>query len=167
LRWGLNKRDERHEARVDGTPVNIDHRSFQLGMINCFAEMVAAGVKRLALSPPLTPEEYEALKEASDAIVEGSGIRSWLEKSLLVTHLQSPEFTRGKWSILYFKDQETLDSYLALKERKARGEAEGSLNEKDNQEISRRFMQLLSYRDDVIEEKIRGGGASDPYMLET
>ena len=29
--------------------------------------------------------------------VEGSGIRSYLETSLLVTDLQSPDFTRGKW----------------------------------------------------------------------
>ena len=40
----------------------IDPRSFQLGMINCFAEMVAAGVKRLAISPPLAPEEYKEIK---------------------------------------------------------------------------------------------------------
>jgi hypothetical protein len=35
----------------------IDRLSFQLGMIDCFAEMVAAGVKRLAISPPLDQEE--------------------------------------------------------------------------------------------------------------
>ena len=147
--------------------MNVDQRSFQLGMINCFAEMVAVGVKRLAISPPLTPEEYEAVREASDTIVEGSGIRSWLETSLLVTHLQTPEFTRGKWSILYFREQETLDAYLALKERKARLEADGELTGEADAAISRQFMKLLSYPDDVIEGKVRGGGASDPYVLES
>lgn len=147
--------------------MNIERRSFQLGMINCFAEMVAVGVKRLAISPPLTPEEYEAVREASDAIVEGSGIRSHLEKALLVTHLQTPEFTRGKWSILYFKDQATLDAYLALKERKSRLEGEGALTDEADREISRRFMKLLSYPDEIIEGKIRGGGTTDPYVLET
>jgi hypothetical protein len=147
--------------------MTFDRRSFQLGMINCFAEMVAVGVKRLAISPPLTPEEYEAIREASESIVKGSGIRSYLEKSLLVTHLQTPEFTRGKWSILYFKDQGTLDAYLALKERKERLGAEGELSEEAVEEISRQFMKLLSYPDDVIQEKVRSGGTSDPHMLET
>lgn len=147
--------------------MDIDRRSFQLGMINCFAEMVAVGVKGLAISPPLKPEEYEDIREASEAIVEGSGIRSYLERSLLVTHLQTPEFTRGKWSILYFKDPETLDAYLGLKERRTRLERKGKLTEDATQEISREFMRLLSYPEDVIQGRIRGGGISDPYMLKT
>jgi hypothetical protein len=147
--------------------MNLDRRSFQLGMINCFAEMVAVGVKRMAISPPLTPEEYETIKEASEAIVKGSGIRSYLEKSLLITHLQTPDFTRGKWSILYFKDQSTLDAYLALKERKEQLKTEGQESEEAEKRISMLFMELLSYPNHVIEEKVRSGGTSDPYVLET
>lgn len=146
--------------------MDIDRTSFQLGMINCFAEMVAAGVKRLALSPPLAPQEYEKIKEASEAIVEGSGIRSHLEESLLVTHLQTPEFTRGKWSVLYFKDGDVLREYLELKERRQKLEADGALTAEAGEEISRAFMKLLSYPEDVIEEKIRGGGTPDPFVLE-
>ena len=143
----------------------VDSLSFQLGMINCFAEMVAVGVKRLAISPPLRPEDYEVIREASDAIVKGSGIHSWLETSLLVTHLQSPEFTRGKWSVLYFKDPEVLGAYLELKERKARLEAAGRFDRAAAKEISREFMQLLSYPEDVIEAKLEAGGKDDPFML--
>jgi hypothetical protein len=142
------------------------HRlSFQLGMINCFAEMVAVGVKRLAISPPLLPEDYEGIREASEAIVEGSGIRSWLETSLLVTHLQSPDFTRGKWSVLYFKDPEVLDTYLSLKDRKERLEAAGGYDEAAARDVSREFMRLLSYPDEVIEEKLKAGGKGDPFVL--
>lgn len=143
----------------------VDTLSFQLGMINCFAEMVAVGVKRLAISPPLRPEDYEVIREASDAIVKGSRIHSWLETSLLVTHLQSPEFTRGKWSVLYFKDPEVLGAYLELKERKARLEAAGRFDRAAAKEISREFMQLLSYPEDVIEAKLEAGGKDDPFML--
>lgn len=145
--------------------MEIDRRSFQLGMINCFAEMVAAGVKRLAISPPLAPEEFEAIREASAAIVEGSGIRAYLETSLLVTDLQSADFTRGKWSVLYYKDPDTLTAYLALKERKQVLEGRGAYNSKARQQISRGFMRLLSYPDSVIDEKVRGGGESDPFIL--
>lgn len=142
-----------------------DRISFQLGMINCFAEMVAAGVKRLAISPPLRPEDYEEIREASEAIVDGCGIRSYLETSLLVTDLQSPEFTRGKWSILYYKDPDTLETYLDLKKRKESLEVAGAYTPEARQGISREFMRLLSYPEEVIVEKIRRGGAEDPFML--
>jgi hypothetical protein len=144
---------------------DLDVRSFQLGMINCFAEMVAVGVKRLAISPPLTPAAYEEIRDASEAIVKGSGIKSYLETNLLITDLQSPEFTRGKWSILYFKEQEVLGSYLALKASKGALEAKGAYSPRARQEISRTFMQLLSYPERTIEEKIRSAGKEDPFML--
>jgi hypothetical protein len=134
-------------------------------MINCFAEMVAVGVKRLAISPPLLPEDYEAIREASEAMVEGSGIRSWLETSLLVTYLQSPEFTRGKWSVLYYKDPTVLDAYLELKERKASLEGAGRYHEGAAREVSREFMRLLSYPEEVIEAKLEAGGKDDPFIF--
>jgi len=146
--------------------MKVDRTSFQLGMINCFAEMVAVGVKPLAISPPLEPEEYEKIRGASEEIAEGSGIRSYLETSLLVTHLQTPEFTRGRWSILYYKDRATLDTYLTLKKRKRQLERDDRLSEEADAEISRRFMRLLGYPPEVIEAKIQRGGTSDPYMLD-
>ena len=151
---------------MEPAELHIDRVSFQLGMINCFAEMVAGGVKRLALSPPLDPEDFEKIRDASEAIVEGSGIQSYLEKSLLITDLQSAEFTRGKWSILYYKDKGTLGTYLALKEKREALEAQGAFTPEARQEISREFMGLLSYPDKIIEQKIQGGGESDPFVLE-
>ena len=143
----------------------IDPRSFQLGMINCFAEMVAAGVKKLAISPPLSPEEYQEIKEASEAIVAGSGIHSRLETSLLITDLQSPEFTRGKWSVLYYKASETLDAYEALKDRKTKLEAVGAYDADARREVSAEFMRLLSYPQETIDAKLESGGEEDPYIL--
>jgi hypothetical protein len=143
----------------------IDLRSFHLGMINCFAEMVAAGVKTLAISPPLSPKEYEGLREASEAIVKGSEIHSWLETSLLVTDLQSADFTAGKWSVLYYKDPKTLEAYLGLKKRKADLEAVGGYDAHIRRGISREFMRLLSYPEEVIAKKIERGGEDDPFIL--
>ena len=148
-------------------PLKIDRSSFQLGMINCFAEMVACGVKRLALSPPLTPEEYERLKGASEDIACGFGIKSYSEKSLLVTDLQSEDFTRGKWSILYFKNDETLEAYLDLKKEKERLEREGVYDREARRSVSKAFMQLLSYPDDVIEAKLSQDRPKDPYIHES
>ena len=145
---------------------DVDNRSFQLGMINCFAEMVAAGVKRLAISPPLTPEEYLALREASEAIVEGSGIYSYLETSLMVTDLQSSEFTRGKWSILYYKDPDTLVAYLRMKERKTMLEEAGTLSPEIRRVLSRDFMRMLGYPDETIARKLKAAGTEDPFIYQ-
>lgn len=143
----------------------IDRASFQLGMINCFAEMVAVGMKTMAISPPLSPLEYEAIRESSHSIVAGFGIHSYLEQSLLVTHLQSAEFTRGMWSILYYKDPQVLEAYLALKESRSSLEDAGALTPEALKEISRALMGMLSYPEEIIEEKIRGGGETDPFIL--
>jgi hypothetical protein len=142
----------------------VDRSSFELGMINCFAEMVACGVKRLAISPPLSPEDYERLRAASEKIVEGFGIKSYLERSLMVTALQTSSFTRGKWSVLYYKEDETLETYLALKERMRRIEGSGEQDSEAAAEISRAFMRLLGYPDDVIEAKLSQAMPTDPYI---
>lgn len=146
--------------------VKIDRISFQLGMINCFAEMVACGVKKLALSPPLTPGDYRTVGPFSKKIVEGFGIKSFLEKNLLITGLQSEKFTRNKWSVLYFKTDDVLDAYLALKEKKRRLEEKNDYDGKAERDVSREFMRLLSYPDDVIQEKLNRGKADEsPFML--
>ena len=74
----------------------VDQISFELGMINSFIEMVACGVKKLAISPPIEPQNLELLVQASKEISEGFGTRYYVEQSLLITDIQSAEFTKGK-----------------------------------------------------------------------
>jgi hypothetical protein len=145
--------------------LKIDRISFQLGMINCFVEMVACGVKKLALSPPLSPEDYKKIEKASNEIVYGFDIQSYLEKSLLVTDLQSEDFTRGKWSVLYFRDNDVLETYLQLKKKKKELEESGRYDRAARKEISRQFMRLLSYPENVIEEKLSQTFPASPFML--
>jgi len=144
---------------------DIDKISFQLGMINCFVEMVACGVKKLALSPPIFPEDYKVIAKASEGTVKGFGIKSYLEKSLLITDLQSEEFTKDKWSILYYEDDHTLNAYLALKEKKQKFETSGRYERDARKEIAREFGRLLSYPEDKIEEKISKDTPPTPFML--
>ena len=144
--------------------IEIDRISFQSGMINCFVEMVACGVKKLALSPPLTPDDYEKIRQNSDEIVEGFGIKSYLEKSLLITDLQSEDFTRGKWSILYYEHDDVLVEYMDLKRKKEELVKTGQYDEITRKDVSREFMRLLSYPEEKIEEKL-SGNAPDPFVL--
>ncbi|THB77123.1 MAG: hypothetical protein D3926_16155 [Desulfobacteraceae bacterium] len=142
---------------------NIDRISFQLGMINCFVEMVACGVKNLALSPPMTPEDYEIVKPLSDRIVEAFGMKSWLEKDLIATDLQSDDFVAGKWVMLYYASDEILDAYLELKKQRAAMD-DNALDPDALKELSRAFMRLLSYTDEVIDAKL-SGRHQDPFLL--
>lgn len=144
--------------------IKIDEFSFQLGMINCFVEMIACGVKKMAISPPLSPAHYEQIAPYSDEIVAGFGIKSYLEKSLMITMLQSSEFTTHKYSILYYKDEEYLDTYLKLKERQAKLIELHQYDNDAQKEISIAFMQLLSYPSDVIESKLTGTHSA-PFLI--
>jgi len=88
-----------------------------------------------------------------------------LEKSLLVTDLQSEDFTRGKWSILYFRDNDVLETYLQLKKKKKELEESGRYDTAARKEISGQFMRLLSYPEDVIKEKLSQTHSGSPFML--
>jgi hypothetical protein len=144
--------------------IPLDRVSFHIGMINAFAEMVACGVKKLAVSPPLHPDNFTRIEEASAKITAGFGIQSHLEKSLIQTDLQSASFTRGKWSILYYKSVDVLQAYMSLKKKKKELEEAGRYNRRERELISRKFMNLLSYPEEVIDAKIKGAG-SDPFLL--
>lgn len=145
--------------------IKIDRISFQLGMINCFVEMVACGVKKMAISPPLSPQDYELIARPSAKIVRGFGIKSYLEKSLLITDLQPAEFTEGKWSILYYEKDSVLNAYLSLKKKKQKLEKSGRYEKRARKRISREFGRLLSYPEEKIEEKISHESPLKPFML--
>ena len=145
--------------------IKIDRISFELGMINCFVEMIACGVKKMAISPPIPPEDYDAVAAASEKIVAGFGLKSYLDRSLLITDLQSAEFTRNKWSVIYYKKDTDLQKYLELKDRKREMEVNGRYTPKARRDISMEFMRLLSYPEDVITEKLNADKPGNPFML--
>ena len=88
-----------------------DKRSFILGMITAFSECVAAGCKRLALSPPLTRDDYASVAEEANTIIEKQGLLHYHE-----LNLDQPEEKRFEWILIAGK-QETIDQYLNLHER--------------------------------------------------
>jgi len=149
----------------NGDNIKIDRISFQLGMINCFVEMVACGVKKLSISPPVFPHDYNKIAKYSEKIVNAFGIQSYLEKSLLITDLQTEEFTKEKWSILYYEDDGILNAYKALKDKKEELERSGRYDVHARKEISGEFMRLLSYPDDKINERLSKDRPESPYML--
>lgn len=144
---------------------NVDRISFELGMINCFVEMVACGVKKMAISPPLTPDDYKLVGPLSDKMVRAFGIKSHQEKSLLITDLQTEDFTEGKWAILYYKDDSILEAYFSLKQRKQELESKDKYDKANRKDISREFMRLLSYPENIIAQKLAQESPESPFIL--
>lgn len=121
----------------------FDAISFQLGMIEAFCEMVARGVKGLALSPALTPEEYRVVGGLSEEIAARYGIRSYLEEQFPVTDLAPPEETEGKLVILYYRQEEILRDYQQMAENLRQGERAGDPTAQKR--AGKAFRRLLSY----------------------
>lgn len=128
----------------------IDQRSYQLGVIGAFAEVVGLGVKRLALSSPMSPAEMDALIDEAVEIIERNDAKAYRETDFLVTDLFPAELTEGKHVILIYNDP-VLDEYLALKERKQELVDEGRYEGEARKEIAREMGRLLSYPEERIE----------------
>lgn len=88
---------------------SLDKKSFILGMITAFSECVAGGCKRLALSPPLTQEEYAQIVDEANLIIEKHGLLHYHERNL-----DQPESRRFDWILIAGK-QRTIDQYLDIR----------------------------------------------------
>lgn len=134
----------------------LDTRSFGLGMIYAFAEIVASGCKPLAFSPPLDPEELPETLSAATLMAGEYGVLAEEETTPLETMLFNPEFTRGKTLVLIAADSDVLNSYHALKTRK---EAAAALPEGQRSaaeaEIARELGRLLGYSEEVIADLLQ------------
>jgi hypothetical protein len=89
----------------------IDRRSFILGMITAFAECIANECKKIALSPPFYPQDYDILLAEAEKIAREQGIYLWYDKNLDI-----PETIRLNWFVLY-KFPEVLDEYKRLRDQ--------------------------------------------------
>jgi hypothetical protein len=89
----------------------IDRRSFILGMITAFAECIANECKKIALSPPFYPEDYDRVLPEAEKIAKEQSIHLWYDKNLDI-----PETIRLNWFVLY-KFSEVLDEYKLFRKQ--------------------------------------------------
>src|SRR4030042_6023566 len=123
---------------------DFDLDSYHLGMIYAFAEIVGSGVKPLALSPPLTREEYTRLKGPIRLMADEYGVHLLIDEDFLTTRLFSPAFTEGKVVVHMVKDAFVIERYKELKELRARRMREANLVEAEDV-IARCLGRLLGY----------------------
>lgn len=129
----------------------IDQRSYNLGIMGGFAEVVRLGVKKLALSEVMSPEEMDDVMADAEVIAARNEVKIWRETDFLVTDLYPADVATGKHVLLIYTGS-TLDEYLQLKADKEQLIADGGYNGRARENIARRFGKLLSYPDGVIDE---------------
>ncbi len=130
------------------TPNNNDNQinqpSYELGVVGGFSELIAAGVKQLGLSAPMSLEEMDAFIIDAEKVAAKHGVSVFRESDLLITNLFPADVAKEKEVLLLYTGN-TKDAYLQLKADKAKLEKAAAYDTKASMDISRRFGRLLSY----------------------
>lgn len=130
----------------------LDGYSYQCGVIDAFNEVVRTGVKRIALSHPVdTKEEMMELIPFSQQICQQYGNRFYLEESPLLTDLFPISLNKGKYNIIYYRQEEDIRQYLVLKKRKQQLLEQQAYQGEARRQIAVEYGRLLSYSPEAIE----------------
>ena len=134
----------------------IDPYSYRCGVIDCFNEMIRAGLKKIALSHPAdSAAQRDQLLPYSREICRKYGTKFYVEDEPLLTDLFPISLNRGKYNIIYYKNEENIKEYLDIKAEKQKLLTKDSYCGKARVEIAYRFGKLLSYPDEGILRLIR------------
>ncbi len=131
----------------------VDARSYNLGILGGFSEVVRLGIKQLALSEVMSPEEMDDILPDAQVVADRNGVMLYREPELLVTDLYPEDVAVGKHVLLVYTG-DTLDQYMAIKADKKALVADGKYEGEARREIARRFGRLLSYPSSVIDDLI-------------
>ena len=140
---------------TDDESWSLDQRSYTLGGIGSFAEMVDAGVKQLALSAPLPPAEMDLLVEHARRVAADHNVEIYRETDFLVTDLFSADLTEGN-DVLLIYNGTTKQEYMALKAAQQALIESGAYEGDARRQIAVRFGHMLSYSDEKIDALLSG-----------
>ena len=135
----------------------IDKRSYNLGIIGAFGEIVNAGVKKLALSEALPPAEMDVLMQDAQRVAQRNHVLLYRESSLIITGLFPDDVAKGKEVLLIYQGT-VKDEYLSLKAEADSLQRAGAYSGNARAGISRRFGKMLSYPDRYINELMAANG---------
>lgn len=141
---------------------SIDVWSYELGVMDCFCEMVASGLKKLAMSHPCrTREERDSYQEEVKRLCEKYAISFFSEDEPFLTPLFPEDLNKGTYHYLFFRTQDVLDEYRTLKEEQKALKESGAYTPCKGMEIARRFGSLLSYPPEGIERLLQKAAAKN------
>ncbi len=133
----------------------MDNYSYNCGVMDAFNEVIKAGVKKLALSHPLSSLN-EALKYESfvKKICKQYNTSYYLEADLLITDLFVKSANINKVVYMFYEDPFVIESYLKLKESKNQLINDELYYGASRKQIAVKLGELLSYSDLAIEKLI-------------
>lgn len=132
----------------------IDDYSYRLGGVAAFAEMVQRGVKKLALSSPMSPRLMDEFLVDARRVAVQQGVAIHRERQLLVTDLFPASKTAGMEVLLIYTGS-TLDEYFALKRKQQKLLSSHTYCGAARLDIAREFGRLLSYTEEHIESLLQ------------
>jgi len=148
---GVPGMEDEAGVQIDSAEIErIEKRSFSLGAIAAFSEMVDLGIKKLGFSTTLTTEEADGLLEEAARLAARYNVKLYREKDLIVTDLFSADIAKGK-EVLIIYSGDDIKEYLALKQLKKKYREEGKYNKAARREVACKLGKLLSYPDEAIE----------------
>ena len=126
--------------------MKLDHFSYRCGVIDCFNEMVRAGLKPMALAHPCpTPAERDSYLPFCQEICGKYGTKYFPEDAMLLTDLFPLSANRGKYNIIFYRDETVRRTYEDLKAEKAALQAAGQYRGEPRRRLACRFGALLGY----------------------
>lgn len=142
----------------------FDSYSYHCGVMDAFAEVVSAGVKKLALSHPFSSkEELNQCLPYAMLLCEQYQISCYQESELLITDLFPYSLNKGFHTIIFYQKQEYLDQYLQLKREKKLLIETGTYTKEKRQLLACAFGELLSYNEESCQRKIDGNTEKEEY----
>ena len=134
----------------------IDAYSYGLGAMDCFCEMVGAGVKTLAMSHPCdSRQERDSFLKDVKKLCEKYGVYFYAEDEAFLTDLFPERLNKGKYNYLFYARKEVLDAYFELKEEQRVVIQNGGYTRQKSYEIAKKFGRLLSYTEEGTERLIQ------------
>lgn len=142
----------------------MDDRSFYLGDFNgvlfAFSEMVLRMEKPLAFSKPFKAEDEKSLRPFVEKHTCDFGLKYYLEKDILLTHLFKSVNMNGRWVYIIYRYDKDLNKYFDLK--KEEFELKKEKGGYDNlKELSLRYATLMGYKSSSAQELINSETVSE------
>ena len=126
--------------------MELDHFSYRCGVIDCFNEMVRSGLKPMALAHPCdTPAERDSYLPFCQEICGKYGTKFFPEDAMLLTDLFPLSANRGKYNIIFYRDDAVRRTYEDMKAEKAALQAAGQYRGEPRRRLACRFGALLGY----------------------
>ena len=126
-----------------------------VGEIKAWCEAAKKDAKKMSLSAPFKPEEYDDIKPYMAEYADKNSVKYYLEKDLIQTDLFGDMNLSGIWVFIIYKHPEIIEEYLNIKQEKAILLKQDEYSGEKRRDIAIRFGRLLDYSDESIVERWR------------